>query len=83
MQLVASNYFEQGTIEVCAGDASQVIPLLQVVQRELALAAASGRMAEQIANRTVTIIKLPNEHQLGCWLRLTPMADQAPEVNGW
>jgi len=34
MQMVASKYFEQGTIEVCAGDASQVIPLLQVVQEK-------------------------------------------------
>lgn len=34
MQMVASKYFEPGTIEVCAGDASQVIPLLQVVQEK-------------------------------------------------
>ena len=34
MQMMASKYFEQGTIEVCAGDASQVIPLLQVVQEK-------------------------------------------------
>jgi NADH-quinone oxidoreductase subunit E len=34
MQMVASKYFEQGTVELCAGDASQVIPLLQVVQEK-------------------------------------------------
>jgi NADH-quinone oxidoreductase subunit E len=34
MQIVASKYFEPGTLEVCAGDASQVIPLLQVVQEK-------------------------------------------------
>lgn len=32
MVRVASRYFEEGTVELCAGDASQVIPLLQVVQ---------------------------------------------------
>jgi NADH-quinone oxidoreductase subunit E len=34
MQMTASRYFEQGTVELCAGDASQVIPLLQVVQEK-------------------------------------------------
>ena len=34
MQMTASKYFEEGTVEVCAGDASQVIPLLQVVQEK-------------------------------------------------
>ena len=34
MQMTASKYFEQGTVELCAGDASQVIPLLQVVQEK-------------------------------------------------
>jgi len=34
MVMVASKYFEEGTVELCAGDASQVIPLLQVVQEK-------------------------------------------------
>jgi NADH-quinone oxidoreductase subunit E len=34
MVRVASRYFEEGTVELCAGDASQVIPLLQVVQEK-------------------------------------------------
>ncbi len=34
MVMVASKYFEEGTLELCAGDASQVIPLLQVVQEK-------------------------------------------------
>jgi NADH-quinone oxidoreductase subunit E len=34
MVMVASNYFEPGTLELCDGDASQVIPLLQVVQEK-------------------------------------------------
>jgi NADH-quinone oxidoreductase subunit E len=34
MVMVASKYFEPGTLELCDGDASQVIPLLQVVQEK-------------------------------------------------
>jgi NADH-quinone oxidoreductase subunit E len=34
MTMVASKYFEEGTLELCAGDPSQVIPLLQVVQEK-------------------------------------------------
>ncbi len=34
MVMVGSKYFEDGTLELCAGDVSQVIPLLQVVQEK-------------------------------------------------
>ena len=34
MVMVASRYFEEGTVELCTGDVSQVIPLLQVVQEK-------------------------------------------------
>jgi NADH:ubiquinone oxidoreductase subunit E len=48
MQMVASKYFEQGTVELCAGDPSQVIPLLQVVQEKTGYVAedAIGEIGE-------------------------------------
>ena len=48
MQMVASKYFEQGTVELCADDPSQVIPLLQVVQEKMGYVAedAIGEIGE-------------------------------------
>jgi len=48
MVMLASKYFEQGTVKLCAGDPSQVIPLLQVVQEKTGYVAedAIGEIGE-------------------------------------